>query len=276
MKHYFSAKVRTVLILAVLLTVALAVVGTLSGADLPGQLVQSILTPIRTAASRLTDQAGQLYSYIYRYEALAAENAALREQLAQMQDDARHVDSLTRENERLKKLLELKSANSDYVLQDAYIIARSPSDWSSTLTINRGTSSGVTVGMCAITASREMVGLVTEAGTNYAVVKTLLDPSLEVGATIAASGYNGMVQGNYIAGQKDMLRMEYLPTTAVIRNRDQVVTTGSTVYPRDLIIGHVIDAGFDDSGVAKFALLEPAAEIDTLEQIFIITAYEVD
>ena len=52
-----------------------------------------------------------------------------------------------------------------------------------------------------------------------------------------------------------------------------MVTSGSTVYPRGLIIGHVVDAGFEDTGVAKFALLETAADIDSLEQIFIITEY---
>ena len=52
-----------------------------------------------------------------------------------------------------------------------------------------------------------------------------------------------------------------------------MVTSGSTVYPRDLILGYVVDADFDDTGVAKFALLQPAADINTLEQVFILTAY---
>ena len=84
-----------------------------------------------------------------------------------------------------------------------------------------------------------------------------------------------MVQGGYSTGLEGLLRMDYLPSSAVIRNNDQVVTTGSTVYPRNLILGRVVDAGFDDTGVAKFALLEPAADFGTLEQVFIITEYDV-
>ena len=34
-----------------------------------------------------------------------------------------------------------------------------------------------------------------------------------------------------------------------------------------------MDADFDDTGVAKYALLKPAADIDTLEQVFILTNY---
>ena len=68
--------------------------------------------------------------------------------------------------------------------------------------------------------------------------------------------------------------MNYLPSTAVIRNRDQVVTAGSTVYPRNLILGYVVGVGMDDASVAKFARVEPAANIDQLEQVFILTNFD--
>ena len=67
--------------------------------------------------------------------------------------------------------------------------------------------------------------------------------------------------------------MNYLPSSATIRNHDQVVTTGSTVYPRNLILGYVVDAGFDDTGVSKFALVQPAADVRSLEQVFVVTDY---
>ena len=180
-----------------------------------------------------------------------------------------------RENERLRQMLELKQVREDFELVDGYIISWSSNDWSSTFTINQGSNAGIKTGMCAITANSEVVGLVSEVGSNYAVIKSVLDSSLEISATIAASGYNGMVQGGYSTGLEGLLRMDYLPSSAVIRNKDQVVTTGSTVYPRNLVVGHVVDAGFDDTGVAKYALLEPAAQIGKLEQVFIVTQYEV-
>lgn len=273
MRHFFSTKVRIVLAVAVLLAVGLTVFGSLTGTNPAQQAVQAVLTPLRGVASNLTKQAEQLYSYMFRYESLAAENEALKEQIAKMEDAARVADSTARENERLRQLLELKESHEDWVLVDAYVISRDSLDWSNTVTINQGTNLGIAVGMCAITANGEVVGLVTEVGPNYAVVKTVLDSSLEVSASIASSGYNGMVRGGYLTGQAGYLRMNYLPTSAVIRNNDQVVTSGSTVYPRNLILGYVIDAGFDDTGVAKYAVLRPAAEVGRLEQVFILTAY---
>lgn len=275
MKHYFSRRVRAVLVIAVLLAVVLAVVSGVTGKNIPAMVVQSIQAPLRTGVSRLRDQAEQLYGYMFRYEALAAENEALKEQLAQMEDDARKADSQARENDRLRALLELKDTHEDYVLVDAYVIAWESTDWNNTLTINRGTAAGIDAGMCAITANGQVVGMVTEAGPNYAVVTTVLDSSLEISASIASSGHNGMVQGNYTYGNEKVLRMDYLPSSAIIRNNDQVVTSGSTMYPRDLILGYIIDAGFDDTGVAKYAILDPAADIDTLEQVFILTSYNI-
>jgi len=273
MKHLFSTRVRVVLLIAVLLAVVLAVISSLTGTRIPDMFVKGFLSPIRGGASKVSDQAENIYDYMFEYEALAAENEALKEQVAQMESDTRRADSVARENDRLRALLELKEAHEDYKLVDSYIISRSSQQWSSTFTINKGTASGIEEGMCAITANGELVGLVSEAGRNYAVVKSVLDSSLEISATIASTGYNGMVQGGYASGLEGLLRMDYLPSSAVIRNQDQVVTSGSTVYPRNLIMGYVVDAGFDDTGVAKFALLEPAVNVGSLEQVFIITEY---
>ena len=273
MKHYFSTKIRNVLIIAVLLAVGFAVLSSLSGMDLPSMAVQYVITPLRTGVSHLRDQAEQLYSYMFEYEALAAENEALKEKLAQMEDEARRADAVSRENDRLRELAGLLDDHEDYVVQEAYIIAWNSGDWSNTLTINRGSSAGIEPNMCVITSNGQVIGLVQEVGPNYAIIKTVLDSSLEISATIASSGYSGMVKGNYVEGNENYLRMDYLPSSAVIRNKDQVVTSGSIVYPKGLLLGYVVDAGFGDTGVAKFAVLEPAADIDTLEQVFIIKDY---
>ena len=273
MRHFITGKVRMVLVVAVLVAAMLAVLNNLTGLNWGETAIQAVMTPLRTAASHLKDQAQQLYSYMFNYEALQAENQALKEKIAQMEDNARVADSVSRENDRLRALLDLMNANEDYKTVDAYIIAWNSTDWSNTLTINRGKNVGIEPGMCAITANGEVVGLVMEVGSNYAVVRTVLDSALDISASIASSGYNGTVQGNYTEGSENLLRMDYLPTDSVIRNNDQVVTSGSTTYPRDLILGYVIDAGFDDTGLAKYALLRPAADIDTLEQVFILTEY---
>ena len=276
MRNLFSTKIKIILVVVVLLAAALTVLSNVTGQTVPDMVVQAALAPFRAAGNALTKQAEQYYSYMFRYEALAAENEQLKAQIAQMEDVARQADAVSRENARLRNQLDFLSTHESYKTVDAYIIAWSSTDWTNTFTINRGTNAGIEENLCVITANGEVVGLVTEAGPNYAIVKTVLDSTLEISATITSSGYNGMVSGGYIDGHETFLKMEYLPSSAVIRNKDQVVTSGSTVYPKGLILGNVVDAGFEETGVAKFAVLDPAADISSMEQVFVITEYTTE
>ena len=260
MKRFFTSRVWTVIFIAILIAVILAVGSSLTGNNTSGSLVEGILAPMRSGVSYLTDRAEQLYNYMFEYESLLAENQRLKEELSQIEKEARQADAISRENDRLRALLEFQALNPEYDLVEGYIISWSSNDWSNNFTINRGEDAGIEPGMCAITANGELVGLVDEVGVNYSVIKSVLDSSLEISATIASSGYNGIVKGGYASGLDGYLRMNYLPSSSTIRNDDQVVTTGSTVYPRDLVLGYVIDAGFDATGVAKYALLEESKE----------------
>jgi len=276
MRNLFSTRIKIIIVVAVLLAAALTVLSNVTGQTIPDMVVQAALAPFRAAGNALTKQAEQYYSYMFRYEALAAENEQLKAQIAQMEDVARQADAVSRENGRLREQLDFLSSHESYKTVDAYIIAWSSTDWTNTFTINRGSNAGIEENLCVITANGEVVGLVTEVGPNYAIVKTVLDSTLEISATISSSGYNGMVSGGYIDGNETFLKMEYLPSSAVIRNKDQVVTSGSTVYPKGLILGNVVDAGFEETGVAKFAVLDPAADISSMEQVFIVTEYTTE
>ena len=276
MKQILSRRVRNVLIAAVLLTIVLGVAAGALGFKAPDVAVKTVLQPLRSGVQALTRQAEGIYSYLFRYEALEERVKQLEAENAQLREEVRAAAALTREVERLTEALDLKHQREDFVLLDSYIIGWDSGDWSESCTINKGSVAGVQVDQCVVTANGEVVGLVTEVGLNYAVVKTVLDSSLEISANIAASGYNGMVQGGYATGEEGYLRMNYLPSDAVICNHDQVVTAGSTLYPRDLVLGTVVDAGFDETGVAKFAILEPAADFGSLEQVFVLTSYATE
>ena len=207
MRNLFSTRIKVILVVAVLLAAALTVLSNVTGQTIPDMVMQAALAPFRAAGNALTKQAEQYYSYMFRYEALAAENEQLKAEIAQMEDVARQADAVSRENARLRDQLDFLSTHETYKTVDAYIIAWSSTDWTSTFTINRGTNAGIEENLCAITANGEVVGLVTEAGPNYAIVTTVLDSTLEISATISSSGYNGMVSGGYIDGNETLLKM---------------------------------------------------------------------
>ena len=109
MKHLLSGRVRIILIVAILLSAALAILSNALNMNLPTMMTQAVLAPVKYGATALTEQAEKWYSYMFRYEALAAENEALKERIANMEDEARRADAVERENQRLRDLLNLKS-----------------------------------------------------------------------------------------------------------------------------------------------------------------------
>ena len=265
---------RLIILIAVLVAIAVALSSALVRGTAAGKNVtQSLLAPFESALSALERTAERFYNYVFQYESLEAENEYLKARVASMEDEIRSIDTLQRENERLRAVANLLKEHEDYALLSSYIISWDSSNWRNTFTIGKGTQSGISEGMCAVTEQGQVVGIVTDCGSNWATVTTILDSSLQISATLSSSGYNGIVQGAHKTDKENQLRMDYLSTEAVIRNNDQVVSTGSTLYPRGLILGYVVDAGLDGTGVAKYAIIEPAADFDAMEQVFIITDY---
>lgn len=274
-KKLFTSKIKTLLIVAVALAIITTVVVAISGGTTFSEnVVGTILQPLRSGVAAIDRQALRLYNYIFSYESLLAENEALKTQIAEMDEDIREAQELQRENQRYEQLLEIKEANRDYIFEPAYLIAYDASTWRSTFTIGKGEKHGLQLGMAALAENKQMVGIITDIGENWATVTTILDNGLEISAAIASSGHTGVVQGTYQSENTQVLRMNYLSTDAVLKNGDQVVTTGSTMYPKGLLLGKITNVSLDETGVAKYAALKASCDLDDLEQVFILKSYE--
>ena len=276
MKKLFTGRVKTILGFALALAILTGIISSMFGAAWPSRVVRTVITPIRSAISAVSRQVERYYNFQFSYESLEARNDYLQKRLTQMEDDVRTADALERENKRLRELCNLRDEHADYVFDDAYIVSWDSSSWKNAFTIAKGTGDGLAEGMAVVTEYGQVVGLITEIGSNWATVTTVLDNSLEISACVASSGNTGVVQGAYTYGYPNKLRLNYLPAETILRNNDQVVTTGSSRYPKGLILGYIEDAGMDETGVAKYAIVQPAADFDTLEQVFIVTNYQQD
>ena len=265
---------KTVLVIALILALVTGVAMAIStGTGFAENVVGAVLSPFRAGFAAIDRQALRYYDYIFSYEALQSENNALKREVLAMQEDVRNAEDLQRENERLKTLLKLAEEHEDYQFVSSYIISWDSSNYKSAFTVGKGTNYGLEKGMCAVTENGQVVGLITDVGINWATVTTIMDTSMEVSASMSSSGHTGVVHGTFLPDGTSILRMNYLLTDAVIKNNDQVITTGSTLYPRGLLLGHITNASLDETGVAKYATLAPSCDLDNLEQVFIITDY---
>lgn len=279
MKRFLTTRVRVVLVIAFL--AALVTIGCMllwPGEASPlNNTVSILVNPVKNGVTLLVQKAESLYDYIFHYEMLEAENQQLREEMALRNEDIRNSQTYKEENERLRELLSLSEKHTDFVYEIANVVSWSSESYSSTLTISKGASAGITAGMCAVSESGQVIGIVSEVGTNWATVTTILDTTSEIGAYIFGSGYTCIAQGSFELLPAGKLRASYLSSSATIRNSDQILTSGDgDIYPPGLVLGVVTDAGVDETNVSKYAVITPTISITDVEQVFIIKSYDIN
>ena len=81
MRNLFSTRIKVILVIAALLTIGLSILSGVTNTTMADLAVQGVLAPIRGAATTLTRTAEKYYGYMFRYEALAAENAELKAEM---------------------------------------------------------------------------------------------------------------------------------------------------------------------------------------------------
>lgn len=184
-----------VLAVAAAIAVLLSVMTYFSAtAPLPN-VAGMIAAPFRAAGAAITEKAESLVDYITEFDALKAENEELKLRIAEMEAEVRQAKADRDENVRLRELLELRRQRRDLHWESARVVKQEASNWSSMLTVNKGTAQGVEVGDCVITEAGFLVGVVAEAGVNWSTIRTILDSDTSIGATVFRSGTNAVAEG---------------------------------------------------------------------------------
>ena len=278
MKHFLKQHGLWVLFAAAVIAVALALMSVFSHTTSPlTNLANTLASPFRAGYESVADWFNDKQKYYQDTTALEEENAALRRKLAELEAEIRQARLDSAENERLKELLGLQEKRPDLTsdLEAATVVEHTVTNWTATLTISKGTSSGLEIGDCVIDETGALVGLISAAGTNWATILTLVDTDTSLGAQVFRTGDLGLAQGNFSLMGENRLRLEYLSADTQLLGGDLVVTSGlGEYYPAGLVIGSVEEVQADSSGAASYAVLVPAVDFGALEEVFIIRSFD--
>ena len=279
MKNFLKEHGLWVLFAAAVIAVALALLSVFSNTSSPlANAANTIASPFRNAYTSVATWFNDKQRYYKDTSALEAENAQLRQQLADMEADIRQARKDREENARLRRLLDLREQRRDLTsdLEAATVTEHTVTNWTSSLTLNKGTLHGVEVNDCVMDETGAMVGIISKTGTNWSTVLTLVDTDTSLGAQVFRSGDLGLAQGNFSLMEKNLLRLDYLPAECELLGGDLVETSGlGGFYPSGLVIGSVEEVLVDDSGAASYAVLVPAVDLDALTEVFIIKEFDI-
>ena len=234
--------------------------------------------PFQVAVDGAASNVTSIFSTIVEIDGLRQENESLRAENDRLEAEARAAQELRRENDQLTALLQLRNG-LDYQTTAASVIARETSDVRRTVVIDRGSDDGLKVGDIAITAGGALAGRVVDVGSSFAHVGLISDSSSTVIGQLSAAGVIGKVTGT--GQERGELLMTDVDATATIAVGEEVYTAGLELgagirspYPKGLLIGRVVQAVRDPNEVVQTVILEPAAPLDRIEYLLVITDYE--
>ena len=278
MKNFLNRHGLWILFTAAVLSVALAVMSVLSVDSSPLVNLAGILgSPFRAVYTAIATRFNDLQNYYKDTTDLQAENAELRRQIAEMGETIRQAQADVEENRKLRELLDLTRQRRDLSdFEAAMVTEHAVTNWTSSLTLNKGTSLGIEVGDCVIDEQGFLVGVISQVGMNWSTVLTLVDTDTSLGAQVFRTKDLGVAQGNFSLMRENRMRLDYLPADCRLLSGDLVVTSGlNGYYPSGLVIGSVEEVQVDDSGAASYAVLVPAVDFDALTEVFVIKSFEI-
>lgn len=213
--------------------------------------------------------------YLRGLSRLQEENRTLRAQLTETKQEAALGSLAQRENQRLRALLKLPSTGQARTLTPAQIIGRTPDSWQCTVTLDKGTAHGVAPGQCAIDENGALVGRVKAVGSRWCTLSLLCDPAFSLAGRGASSGVLGTVSGDWTDLPRGQLAFSDLTCSDPILWGEEVLTfAAQETYPSGLLIGTVTSLDEEPGGLTYAGNITPAADLDRLQQVFLITAFE--
>lgn len=272
MRNLFTTRLIAVILLIAAACLGLAAYTGVAGESSPvSAAIGTVLSPLQKGISFVTGKAQHLVEHYTAFDEMQAENETLRLRVAELEETVRDAQVALDENERLRVLTGLVQSNPTFHYDMAEVIARSPGEWATTISIDKGTMAGVEKNDLVVTAEG-MVGYVSLAAPTYSEVTTLLDTNMMAGALVTRTRESGVAQGDFELMGEGMLRLSYLGKDSDVVIGDTVQTSGEGgIFPKGVMIGTVERVMIEESGLNNYAVLRPFVDPADVRNVYVIT-----
>jgi rod shape-determining protein MreC len=240
--------------------------------------VSTVFSPLQGVADRALKPARDMVAWFDETFEARGENSRLEEQLADARRKAVAGQEALQENAQLRGLVALDRspalAESGYEPVTGRVIARSPTVWHSTVTIDIGSSDGVRVDDPVISGAG-LVGRVASVLGGSAQVTLITDHTSAVSAKVLPSGVQGLIRPE--VGDPEDLVLDFIDASKDVGSGQTVVTSGwraqglASLYPAGLPIGEVTTASIVEQEASQQVHLRPYADLANLDLVQALT-----
>jgi rod shape-determining protein MreC len=237
-----------------------------------------VLSPVESGASKALKPFRDLVNWVGDAFSAKGDNKKLRKQLAQARSELAAGETAIRENEQLRAMVGLpRRAGFPQGMSPvtARVIARSPTDWYSSVQIDKGKSDGIHVDQPVITGDG-LVGKVTAVTSGTAEVTLLTDSSSAVSAQIMPDGSSGILRP--AVGDPNDLQLDFIQKGRKLAKGQVVVTSGfrsgrlESLFPRGIPIGVVRSVNPTEVETYQRVHVQPYADFRRMDYVQVLTA----
>lgn len=232
---------------------------------------RDLLVPFQWVFTRTQRFVLNQFEQIQSLRSLKERNAELEQQVQNLQAEVMELRNYKRENEWLREALDFKNERGHDLLV-AEVIGRSPSNWESTIILNKGEAHGVEKGMAVVT-NDGVVGTVVSTSRFTSTVLLIIDPQSATGGLVQETGDLVLVEGGQ--ANREALIARPLSRDTTVEVGDVIVTSGlSTIYPKNIPVGEVVEVESRHYDLSFVALVRPYVDFTRLEYVLVVLPQE--
>ena len=275
MKKKFNWVIKSKHILVIMILVCVSLMVLAATVSLPTGPVKSILgyavIPFQKGINSIGTALDGATAGLQSRQALLEENQALQEQVDDLTAQNSQLTQDLDELDRLQELYALDQQYSEYDKVAAEVIAMDDENWFSTFTINRGTDDGIQVD-CNVIAGSGLVGIVTDVGSNWATVRSIIDDSSKVSAMTMSTSDRCIVSGDLRLINEGKLQFIHLKDDDDrIQEGEKIVTSDvSEKFLPGILIGYVSEIEEDPNNLTKTGTLTPVVDFEHIREVLVI------
>lgn len=186
-------------------------------------VVRSIANPVHTFFSTLGSLRG-----------VVRENATLRAQVAQLQQQQVQFDKLKTDNDILREELKFKS-QSKQTLEPCTVLSIDPQELSDAMVLSCGKEQGIEEGQ-AVISQGYMIAKVAYVGSYTTTALLISNAQVSIDAKLSKNNTEGVIKGSFGSG----MVFDKVSQNADVQPGDLVVTAGiNPRIPKDILIGQI-------------------------------------
>jgi rod shape-determining protein MreC len=277
--NFFRSRLFIIcLVVAIILALIPTLIAAFGGTDLLRSVMGTIAKPFVSAGSGVANAFNGFVDVFANYDELKEENESLRAELDELKQKEYNEDLLREQNEWLKDYINLHYDKPELVFTDATVIAREADNYSTVLTLNRGSAHGVKRNMPVLT-DKGLIGYVSELGLDWCRVTTITEPSSSIGVYTDRDKLLGVIEGDADLRREGLCRMKYIGGEGNVGIGDRIYTAGGkdSLYPSGLLIGEVSSVDIDEITGEMVATVAPSvdfSDLDSIRNVMIVSGIE--